>query len=157
MPGRLLIILVVALSILVGASLSLTRGRVGAIHVVAALGEAPGIRQGTRVDFRGLDVGTVEDIALKDSMVILELRITRTDIPLRNTDRVTVRTMGLLGDGFIEIISGRATGRPWKAGDTLGWIPRDTATVRRQAEARVLIDAALEKVLRSDSLAPRPP
>ena len=121
---------------------------------MAALGEAPGVRVGARVSYRGVDVGAVEHIALTGSGVVLALRLSRPDVPLRNTDQVAVRSTGLLGDAAIAILPKSAgDGRAWAEGDTLRAAPPDSAALARQASARALVDA-LGRVLTRDSTDP---
>ena len=160
MPRRLLLILSTAVVIVVGAGVWLARGRVSKIRVIAAVPDASGVRPGARVDYRGVQVGSVEAVALSDSMVVLRLQLTRTDIPLRNTDRVAVKTLGLLGDRAIDIVPGAGSGQAWREGDTLSAMPIDTAALRRQAEARAFVEAAINKFVKPDSadtLPIRPP
>ena len=152
MPRRLLIIIGIALSVVIGPGVWLAQGRWSGIGVVAAVPNASGLRVGARVDYRGIEVGTLERMTLADSMVVLHLRVTRTDVPLRNTNRVAVRVLGLLGDRAVEIVRGPGSGRVWKDGDTLTAMLLDTAAVRRESEARALVEAAVATFVTPDSL-----
>jgi ABC-type transporter Mla subunit MlaD len=152
MPKGVLTVLAIALTIVVGAGVWLARSGGPGIRVVAALPDAPGVRVGARVDYRGIDVGLVEEIVFSESGVVLRLHLTRADVPLRNIDRVEVRPTGLLGDRGIAIVPASGNGRAWQPGDTLGAMPLDTTAARRQAEAGALVDAAVSKFRKPDSL-----
>ena len=153
MPARLLIILGSALAILLGVSAWVVYQRgVGGMDVVAVFPEVTSLRQGARVEYRGVDVGTVNRIELKDTVVVLRLRLTRTDIPLRNTDGAALRTPTPLGDRIVEIVPGTGTGRAWREGDTLRAVVPDPAALRRQAAVRDFWEAAMERMFKPDSL-----
>lgn len=151
MPARLLAVLGIAAVALVGVTVWSARERAPELRVIAAVPEARGLRVGTRVDYRGIEIGAVRQVAFTESTVVLTIHLTRADVPLRSTDRIDVRPVGLFGDVAVTIVPGSHVGRAWRAGDTLRAVPTDTLASARQAAVRALVDAALSRVLAPDS------
>jgi ABC-type transporter Mla subunit MlaD len=114
----------------------------GTRQVVAVVREAPSLRVGDRVEYRGLAVGSVTSLEIPDGRVHLTLTLTRPEIPLRATDRVRVVADGVFGASYVEIVAPsfdapllvRRRGVP----DTLAsapYVPPDTALARLAKEA----------------------
>ena len=114
----------------------------GKRQVVAVLPEAPGLRVGDRVEYRGLTVGSVSGLEIPDGRVHLTLTLTREDVPLRATDRIRVVADGVFGASYVEILApdfgtkplARRRGMP----DTLEaspYAPPDTTLARLAKQA----------------------
>lgn len=67
-------------------------------------------KQGASVQMAGVEIGTVEDIRLHNGKALVTLRI-RSDVKLPVDSTAAIRTHGVLGDKYIEIIPGPADGR----------------------------------------------
>ena len=126
-------------------------GRPQSREVVALLPEAPGVHRGGAVEYHGIRVGEVKDIGIEGGRVRLRLQLTRPDVPLRATDRVRVRAVGIMGEGVVEIVPATTDSPllPVRRGeaDTLGAapsVPADTQLVRM---GRTILDS-LNAVLR---------
>ncbi len=105
---------------------------------------------GSPVEYRGIRVGSIEDLHFTEAAVMVTLRLDRPDLPLRNTDRVAVRTRGM-GERAIAIIPSRDAGQPWRIDDTLQAMPPDPVDTAREAAARAIVDGAVQKILARDS------
>jgi ABC-type transporter Mla subunit MlaD len=151
MSGRLVILLAVALASLVAATIWLSRASASSVEIVAAVPVAEGVRTGSPVSYRGVQVGLVRRVAFTDSAVVLTLRLDRSDVPLRDTDRIDVRPIGLFGDRSVTIVPSNAAGRAWTPADTLRGMPPDTLAPARQAAARAVLDATLGRLSRPAS------
>ena len=152
MQRGLAAVITIVVALAAGGAVALWRARTPPTRVVATLPEAPGIIEGHPVEYRGVSVGTVEKLELTDSAVVLTMHVRRADLPLRNTDRVAVRSRGL-GERGIAIIPSRDAGRAWQPGDTLKPMPpSDTLESARKAAAEAIVKGAIQEVLRRDSL-----
>ncbi|MFH1136535.1 MAG: MlaD family protein [Pseudomonadota bacterium] len=75
-------------------------------YQVAALFEnAGGLKKGVPVSIAGIEVGTIEDISLDGPQAMITMFIDRKVI-LPLDSRAMIRTSGVLGDKYIEIIPG---------------------------------------------------
>lgn len=133
MPRGLAAIALIVIALVVGAAVALWRSRTPPTRVTAVLPDAPGITVGSPVEYRGIRVGSIEEVHFTEAAVVLTLRLDRTDLPLRNTDRVEVRTRSV-AERAIAIVPSRDAGRDWLPGDTLHVVPADTLGARREAE-----------------------
>ena len=91
---------------------------------VVILPEAPGLREGSAVEYLGVLVGEVTRITfLRDTVgsprVALDLRLSRDSVPLRARDSVRIRNLGLLGDQVLSIVPGPSNVAILGSGDTL--------------------------------------
>jgi ABC-type transporter Mla subunit MlaD len=103
------ILLVVAAALVVIASLAaLSRPRT-ALRLQAFVSMAPGVRVGSTVLFRGIEVGRVSSITFADSGVRLGLELSRGDVPIRSADTIRFATIGLLGDKVVDVRQGPLT------------------------------------------------
>ncbi len=65
-------------------------------------------KKGASVQMAGVEIGKVEDIQLKDGRAVVTMRI-RDDVKLPVDSTAAIRTHGVLGDKYIEIIPVSAT------------------------------------------------
>ncbi|HWP35734.1 MAG TPA: MlaD family protein [Thermodesulfobacteriota bacterium] len=100
----LVLVLFALLSVRVGGLRWLgTRGYTISVVVPSA----SGIDEKTAVEIAGIKVGAVEAVRLEDGRARIFMRI-RDDVRIPADSQVAIRTRGLLGEKFIEIIPGRA-------------------------------------------------
>jgi ABC-type transporter Mla subunit MlaD len=74
------------------------------IHVMAQ--SAPGVKAGSRVQYRGVDVGAVREVYFTPNGVRIDLAILRQDAPIRTQDSVRVISVGAFGEQVVEIRPG---------------------------------------------------
>ena len=79
---------------------------------------AQGLVKGVSVEIAGVDVGQVEDIALDQGRAKVTLRI-NPDIPVGEDTVAAIRTKGVLGDKYVELILGDEKSPPLKSGGSL--------------------------------------
>lgn len=79
-------------------------------RIYALFNTASGLAQGVPVEIAGIEVGLVESISLEDGRALVTLRMS-SDVPLGIDSRAMIRTKGVLGDKYVEIIPG-AKGAP---------------------------------------------
>jgi phospholipid/cholesterol/gamma-HCH transport system substrate-binding protein len=82
--------------------------RQGSYTVYVLLENAGGLDQRTPVQIAGVDAGRIGSVKLEQYRALLGLQI-RKGIPIPKDSQVSVKTQGVLGDKYIEIIPGRAT------------------------------------------------
>lgn len=70
--------------------------------------DVTGLEPNDVVNVAGLKVGQVEDFQLKDLTVTVEIRVDE-DIALPKDSRVQIKSLGMVGEKFIEIIPGEST------------------------------------------------
>ncbi|MBZ0089110.1 MAG: MlaD family protein, partial [Thermoanaerobaculia bacterium] len=80
-------------------------------HYHVRLATANGLQVGAAVQLNGVDVGQVVDILLPEDMGETQLRIrmavdSRYEQRIRADSQARIKTLGLLGDKFVEITSG---------------------------------------------------
>lgn len=80
-------------------------------HYWVAFDTAAGLQAGNPVQLNGVDVGRVETIVLPEDPSIHQLRVriavdSRYAQRVRKDSRARIKTLGLLGDKFIELTSG---------------------------------------------------
>ena len=146
---RLGVLLAIAATILIVGLVWLSRANDGP-RLLGDLPEAPGLRVGAPVSFRGVSIGIVEDVAFTDSSVRVTIALRRDDLPLRRGDGVRMTHMGIFGDVALEIVPGPAGAPRVRDGDVLGAAPPDRTMLRREAAA----ESALVELARG---ARRPP
>lgn len=117
-----------------------------ALKVVAVLPNAAGLKEGASVTYRGVEVGTVENISFSDTAVQIKLHFTRSDVPLRVGDQVRIATLGLLGDKIVDIVPGPVSARALSHADTLGAAPADSLAAARGDVAEEIVDLFLERL-----------
>ncbi len=117
-----------------------------ALTVLAVLPNAAGLKEGASVTYRGVEVGTVENISFSDTAVQIQLRFTRSDVPLRAGDQVRIASLGLLGDKIVDIVPGPVSARALNHADTLGASPADSLAAARGDIAQEIVDLFLERL-----------
>lgn len=120
MPPRLLLTFLAALAIALAVGVASVRSHPGVRRTaVVAFPFAPGLRQRAPVTYLGVDAGTVQRIDLSTGRVVVTLGLRRADVVLRVGDTARLRTIGLFGDGVVDLAPGPRTARVLGAGDTL--------------------------------------
>ncbi len=89
--------------------------------VYAIFDDVRGLREGAPVWFAGLEVGSVKSITLTaDQGVIVRMSIKEEYMKfLKEDSEATILTLGLLGDKYVELSGGSASGKPLMAGATI--------------------------------------
>lgn len=113
------IIVILASIFFLGADKALFRSYV---RLNAQFEQTQGLAQGSVVSLSGITVGNVESITFSSEKNLLNVRM-RIDAEffdrIRQGSEVEIRTQGALGDKFIFIIPGDASGAPLKENDVL--------------------------------------
>lgn len=81
--------------------------RYGSYTVYVTLDNAGGLDQRTPVQLAGVDVGRIGSIKLEQYKALIALQI-RKEVVIPKDSEAAVRTQGVLGDKYIEIIPGRS-------------------------------------------------
>ena len=101
--------------------------------IYADLPEAPGVREGAVVRYRGVQIGEVRRVTFADSVVHITIRLTRSDVPLRTRDGVRLAAEGVFGDRTLDVVPGPTSAPALHRGETLHAAPPDTlADLRRE-------------------------
>ena len=87
------------------------------VHVIAE--EAPGLKKGARVQYRGVDVGLVKQVYFTPGGVRVDLLIERDDAPIRAQDTVRFASTGAFGGQVVDIQPGPQTAPLIARGATL--------------------------------------
>lgn len=133
------VLMTVALAILVGGVLWLSRARGGPVYY-AELPESPGLRRGGPVLFRGMSVGQVDDIAFTDTSVRITIQLGRDDVPIREGTGARVGRMGILGETTLELVPSPAPSAPLlPPGSTLARAAPDSAQLAAEAQAKAAL------------------
>ena len=120
------------------------------ILVHALVKAAPGLRPGARVQYRGVDVGSVKTVGFTDAGVRIDLLIERRDAPLRKLDLVRVSSLGTFAEQVVEIVPGDSTAPLIAKGALLRAAPSDTlASVSEQLSKAIA--EAVDRVVDRDS------
>lgn len=88
-------------------------GKFGAFHepgyvLYVTLQDASGIDPRTPIQISGVDVGRVRSIGLEGYNALVTLNI-RRNVGIPKDSKITVKTQGVLGDKYIEILPGKAS------------------------------------------------
>lgn len=75
------------------------------VPVIAEFSSVAGLRPGAGVEIAGVEVGKIDDIAIRDYKAVVRMRI-RKGIGLQEDAIASVRTRGLIGDKYISISPG---------------------------------------------------
>jgi ABC-type transporter Mla subunit MlaD len=144
--------------ILLAAALALgcAQTRENVVHVIAE--QAPGLKKSSRVHYRGVDVGRVQQVYFTPGGVRIDLLLERDDVPIRTQDTVRIVSVGAFGSQVVDIQPGPQTAPLITRGATLPKVqPESTvslpigmwrALVRRmgfQAESAVTDTAAAKQ------------
>lgn len=87
------------------------------VHVIAE--QAPGLKRGARVQFRGVDVGLVKEVYFTPGGVRIDVVIERNDVPIRTQDTVRITSAGAFGEQVVDIEPGVQTAPLIRHGATL--------------------------------------
>ena len=79
---------------------------------------ASGLAKDVTVEEAGVEIGRVQDISLKDGKALVLLRI-RHGIIVKKDARAIIRTRGILGDKYVEILAGSTSAPEIRSGDRL--------------------------------------
>ncbi len=142
-------------------------GREDGYRIYALFDSAAGVDLKTPVKIAGVPVGEVERIDLSDTKARLTLRI-RPEVKIRKGAQTVVRSSGLLGEKYIEILypEGEETGTidesPPPAGPSSRWIPPGrwepwTALLRSFGPASAYAAEAAEPAAAAPPPAPKEP
>jgi virulence factor Mce-like protein len=78
-----------------------------------------GVVKGNNVLINGVQAGNVDNLELKDSVGVLTLSIDPKFTPLRQGTKAIIRSIGLLGNKYVEVLPGAASGAELKSGTEL--------------------------------------
>jgi len=92
-------------------------GTAAGYRIIALFDSVSGLDTKSKIRVAGVEVGTVETIALLDGQAKVTLRI-NPDVKLRKGTQAAVRATGLLGDKYLELIPGKEEGY-LKDGDSI--------------------------------------
>ncbi len=114
------------------------------VNYYTILKDASGILENTYVKTNGVNIGRVAAVRLEDNATRVELEIL-ADVPVREGATIAVRTVGFLGDKFIDLV------RPDNGGNAIpieGLIPRnpDSADISEVVKQVGSIAADIKKV-----------
>ncbi|MCG6911119.1 MAG: MlaD family protein [Deltaproteobacteria bacterium] len=79
---------------------------------------ASGLARDVTVEQAGVEIGRVQDIRLEDGKALVTLRI-KPAIDIKKDARAIIRTRGILGDKYVEIMAGTASAPTLTAGERL--------------------------------------
>jgi ABC-type transporter Mla subunit MlaD len=91
--------------------------RENVVHVIAE--QAPGLKKGARVQYRGVDVGRVKQVYFTPGGVRIDLLLERDDVPVRIQDTVRIVSVGAFGSQAVDIRPGVQTAPLIARGATL--------------------------------------
>jgi ABC-type transporter Mla subunit MlaD len=98
------------------------------VHVIAE--QAPGLKKGVRVLYRGVDVGVVRQVYFTSGGVRIDLLIQRRDAPIRTQDTVRITSVGPFGAQVVDIQPGLQTAPLIARGSTLTQVqPESTVSL----------------------------
>ncbi len=79
---------------------------------------ATGLAEDVQVEIAGVEVGRVRKISLEDGKALVVLRI-NSNVKLTKDVKAIIRTKGILGDKYIELVQGAPSAPPLKEGDRI--------------------------------------
>lgn len=99
-------------------------------YLFARFTSVTGLRMGSPVEIHGIEVGTVEHLAIDQErdMALVRLRI-RQDVKVFDDASAAIKTAGLIGDKYVQIEPGGG-GDPLKAD---GWITETSSPLDVEA------------------------
>jgi ABC-type transporter Mla subunit MlaD len=106
-------IILLAAALVVGCG----QERQNVVHVIAE--QAPGLKRGARVQYRGVEVGQVKQVYFTPGGVRIDLLIERDDAPIRTQDTVRLVSVGPFGAQVVDIQPGVQTAPLIARGATL--------------------------------------
>ncbi len=72
---------------------------------------ATGLIRGSTVKSAGIPVGVIKDITLENGKARIDISL-RSDVPLRTSAEVTIKSAGILGDKYVEVSQGAESDPP---------------------------------------------
>lgn len=124
------------------------------IKIVSFFNNAGGLRVGAPVRLSGVDIGNVvgmrivQDPAKRLTPVEVTMKVsTKYGFNLRRDSLCLLRTAGVLGETFVDLDSGQATGPPAQNGDTLA--------TREQADIEDVVVSSQSTLQNMDALLKR--
>jgi ABC-type transporter Mla subunit MlaD len=129
--------------------------RAGPRRFYVELPQAPGVKEGVPVWYRGVAVGTVDSLGFTAERVRLRLAITRRDLPLRSGDRAHLAPMGVAGTNVIDIIPGPPTDPLLVDGGEVPFAWPDTTLVVTPQQTDSMIRAIIQRSERAKDTARR--
>jgi ABC-type transporter Mla subunit MlaD len=106
-------VILLAAALVMGCS----QRRENVVHVIAE--EAPGLKKGATVRYRGVEVGEVQQVYFTPGGVRIDLLIERGDAPIRAQDTVRLASVGPFGAQVVDIHPGPQTAPLIRRGSTL--------------------------------------
>jgi phospholipid/cholesterol/gamma-HCH transport system substrate-binding protein len=93
--------------------------------ITAHFKDVRGLRKGSPVWLAGIEIGSVKSISLDPKYgTLVTISISKKILPyLKEDSRATIQTMGLLGDKYIELVSGSPASRTLRPGEMITGIP----------------------------------
>lgn len=140
---------VILLAVILLATAMTWLQRPSGLTFYAHLPEAPGLHEGARVFFRGIEVGGVERTGFDSMGVRLTIAMRRRDVPLRRGDRIRVTPDGMFGGELVDIVPGPASAPPLSSGDTLLAAMPDSASIRLRAVAGAVAERLIDDFARA--------
>ena len=112
------------ITLLIALVLGCAQQHENVVHVIAE--EAPGLKKGVRVQYRGVDVGQVKQVYFTPGGVRIDLLIERDDAPIRAQDTVRIAAAGAFGAQVVDISPGPENAPLIRRGATLTKVQADT-------------------------------
>lgn len=111
--------------------------------VSAVFDNVSGLEKGSVVQMAGVEIGQVESIELKDGKAVVKLRI-RPDVRLDRNVRAAIRTHGVLGDKYLEVMPGSLIpgekSAYLKEGETIQYTERQADIDRLLSQVTLIAD-----------------
>jgi ABC-type transporter Mla subunit MlaD len=132
------------------------------VHVIAE--QAPGLKKSARVQYRGVDVGLVQQVYFTPGGVRIDLLLERSDVPIRSRDTVRITPVGAFGEQVVAIQPGDQSAPLVARGATLPKVQPDTTVSLPIGVWRSIVrtlglatdsaaaDSAREKLAKPDSV-----
>lgn len=152
-PIAITLLALVVVALVAGVVTYLTRDGVRRFYV--ELPQAPGVKEGVPVWYRGVAVGTVDSLGFTAERVRLRLAITRRDLPLRAGDRAHLAPMGVAGTNAVDILPGPPTAALLDDGGELPFAWPDTTRVATPQQTDSMIRAIIQRSERAKDSARR--
>ncbi|RLC02806.1 MAG: hypothetical protein DRH90_12905, partial [Deltaproteobacteria bacterium] len=87
-------------------------------YIEVLFDSASGLVRDVTVEEAGVEIGRVQDISLKNGKALVLLQI-KPEIEIKKDARAIIRTRGILGDKYVEILAGSASAPAIRNGDRL--------------------------------------
>lgn len=92
--------------------------RVKGYDVNVYFDSATGLAEDVQVEIAGVEVGRVRKISLENGKALVVLRL-NSDVRLTKDAKAVIRTKGILGDKYVELVQGSPSAPPLKEGDRI--------------------------------------